>query len=149
MAWFTEQILSDFLNHNNNHKGATKALMSILEDGVVLKYGTRTYNGSTEVVKFFDEVYHAISSDQGFTAKPVITKDTEGKQRKAVALFSKLELYISWLFRIRGDAETGNIVRIEAERPDEYDIYYDYYKEAEYNDEGESIGDAVSGVNTT
>ncbi|MBQ7523282.1 MAG: hypothetical protein IJT07_02030 [Oscillospiraceae bacterium] len=68
MAWYTEQIFADFLNQNNNHTGARKALLSILEDDVILHYGRSSYCGSKEVMEFLDQVYHAISSDQGFTA---------------------------------------------------------------------------------
>ena len=139
MAWFTEQIFADFMNQNNNHVGATKALLSIMEDDVFLKFGQTEYRGRDSVFQFLEDTHNAISSDQGFTAKPVITKDAEGNQRKAVALFSKLEDYVSWLFRIRGSVETWKIVHIEAERPNGYTLYYDLYNESDYDDEGNAI----------
>ena len=140
MAWFTEQIFSDFLNQNNNHRGATKALLSIMEEDVVLHYGTSTYRGSKEVIDFLEQTHIAISSDQGFTAKPVITEDAKGNRKKAVALFSKLETHVSWLFRIRGSMETWKINNIDAEKADGYELYYDKYSEGDYDDEGNPKG---------
>ena len=139
MAWYTEQIFSDFLNQNNNHVGARKALASILADDVILKFGSSTYYGSKEVLEDLEQMFNAISSDQGFTAKPVITVDDKGNRKKAVALFSKLEDYISWLFRIRGSIETWKIVSIFAERPDGYELYYDSYIEGDYDDDGNAV----------
>ena len=144
MAWYTEQIFADFLNQNNNHLGARKALMSVLDDHVVLEYGRSTYEGVNDVVDFLEQTRTAISSDQGFTAKPLITKDAEGNRKKAVALFSKLEDYISWLFRIKGNPKTGYIVSIKAERPDGYDLYYDFYIEGNYDDDGNTITSITS-----
>ena len=139
MAWYTEQIFADFLNQNNNHIGAKNALLSILDDNVILNFGSSTYRGSKEVLEFLEQTYNAISSDQGFTAKPIFTIDAEGNRKKAVALFSKLEEYISWLFRIRGNIETWKIDSIEAERPDGYDMYHDSYTEGNYDDEGNAV----------
>ena len=141
MAWYTEQIFADFLNQNNNHVGATKALTLILSDDVVLNYGTSTYRGSIEVVAFLEEIHQVISSDQGFTAKPVITEDKSGKRKKAVGLFSKLEVYVSWLFRIYASGDTWQITNIDAERPDGYELYYDLYVEGNYDDDGNVISD--------
>ncbi len=139
MAWYTEQVFADFLNQNNNHVGATKALSSILSDDVVLNYGTSTYRGNIEVVAFLEQVHQAISSDQGFTAKPIFTEDKRGKRKKAVGLFSKLEVYVSWLFRICASVDTWKITNIDAERPDGYELYYDAYVEGNYDDDGNAI----------
>ena len=65
--------------------------------------------------------------------------DSEGNRKKAVALFSKLEDYISWLFRICSSIETWKIVSIIAERPDGYDMYYDSYIEGNYDDDGNAV----------
>ncbi len=136
MAWYTEQIFADFLNLNNNHVGAAKALSSIMDDNITLKMGSSVYQGSKDVLEYLEQTFRAISSERGFTAKPVITIDSEGNRKNAVALFSKLEDYISWLFRIRSSIETWRIVSIVAERPDDYDLYYDLYTEGDYDNEG-------------
>ena len=65
--------------------------------------------------------------------------DSEGNRKKAVALFSKLEDYISWLFRIYSSIETWKIVSIIAERPDSYEMYYDSYIEGDYDDDGNAV----------
>lgn len=139
MAWYTEQIFSDFLNCNNNHAGATKALISILDDNVILNFGHHAYCGVADVLDFLEKTHCAISTDEGFTAHPVIFKDSTGDRKKAVALFSKLEPYVSWLFRIRGSIENWKITNIDSERPDNYELFYDIYEEADYDDEGNYI----------
>ena len=139
MAWYTEQIFADFLNQNNNHAGAAKALLSILDEDVFLKIGSSKYQGSKDVLEYLEQVFDANSSEQGFTAKPIFTVDSEGNRKKAVALFSKLEDYISWLFRIYSSIETWKIVSIIAERPDSYEMYYDSYIEGDYDDDGNAV----------
>ena len=95
--------------------------------------------GSKDVLEYLEQVFDANSSEQGFTAKPIFTVDSEGNRKKAVALFSKLEDYISWLFRICSSIETWKIVSIIAERPDGYDMYYDSYIEGNYDDDGNAV----------
>ena len=106
MAWYTHQILADYLNRIENHTAVTAALDSILADNVVLTYGTQTFQGKSSVMQFCEETSNAISSDFGFRATPVIICDTEDPEYSftadnrytAIALLSKLEEYVSWYF---------------------------------------------------
>ena len=45
MAWYTHQILADYLNRVEDHTAVKAALDSILADNVVLTYGTQTFQG--------------------------------------------------------------------------------------------------------
>ena len=106
MAWFTEQILADFLNKCEDFSILKNELQEILAEEVVLYHGTREYRSKSAVIDFFEGTANAISSEFGFYAIPVIICDTEdlkydirsNDMRKAVALHSKLEEYISWFF---------------------------------------------------
>ena len=106
MAWYTHQILADYLNRIENHTLIGKVLDDILAEDVVLTYGTQTYSGKAAVLGFFEDTSHAISSEFGFRATPVIICNTDDpeynlssdKLHTAVALLSKLETYVSWFF---------------------------------------------------
>ena len=107
MAWFTEQILADFLNKCEDFSILKNKLSEILAEDVVLYHGTSEYRSKPAVIDFFEGTANAISSEFGFYAIPVIICDTEdlkydirsNDRRKAVALHSKLEEYISWFLR--------------------------------------------------
>ena len=62
MAWYTHQILADYLNRIENHTLIGKVLDDILAEDVVLTYGTQTYSGKAAVLGFFEDTSHAISS---------------------------------------------------------------------------------------
>ena len=53
MAWYTHQILADYLNRIENHTLIGKVLDDILAEDVVLTYGTQTYSGKAAVLVFF------------------------------------------------------------------------------------------------
>ena len=77
MAWYTHQILADYLNRIENHTLIGKVLDDILAEDVVLTYGTQTYSGKAAVLGFFEDTSHAISSEFGFRATPVIICNTD------------------------------------------------------------------------
>ncbi len=139
MAWFTEQIISDFLNRCEDHSIATEVLRDTFADDIVMTFGTQKYVGKDNVIKNLEEKSVAISSDCGFFALPVIIVGvndpinglTEDKEYKAVALHSKLEEYISWYLFIKGN-EKFQIQSISASRGMGYQYYEDYYVKQEY-----------------
>ncbi len=139
MAWFTEQIISDFLNRCEDHNIATEVLRDTLADDIVVKLGTQKYVGKENAIKYLEEVSAAISSEHGFFALPVIIVGVndpinnliEDKEYKAVALHSKLEEYISWYLFIKGN-ENFQINSITATRGAGYQYYKDYYVKQEY-----------------
>ena len=142
MAWFTEQILADFLNKCEDFSILKNELADILATDVVLYYGTSEYRSKSAVIDFFEGTANAISSEFGFFAIPVIICDTEDSEygihatdkRKAVALHSKLEEYISWFFMIKCNSDF-QINRIDATRGVGYQYYNDYYVKQEYTAE--------------
>ena len=142
MAWFTEQILADFLNKCEDFQIVKNELSEIMADEVVLHYGTREYTSKIAVIDFFEEVANGISSEFGFYAVPVIICNTEDSEygihvtdkRKAVALHSKLEEYISWFFMIKCN-DAFQINRIDATQGLGYQYYNDYYVKQEYTAE--------------
>ena len=142
MAWFTEQILADFLNKCEDFEVVKNELSNILADDVVLYYGTNEYCSNSAVIDFFEGTANAISSEFGFHAIPVIICDTEDSEygihttdkRKAVALHSRLEEYISWFFMIKCNNEFL-INRIDSSRGVGYQYYNDYYVKQEYTAE--------------
>ena len=143
MAWFTEQILADFLNKCEDFEVVKNELSNILADDVVLYFGTREYRSKSAVIDFFEGTANAISTEFGFYAVPVIICDTEDSKygihtqdrRKAVALHSKLEEYISWFFMIKCN-DDFKINRIDATQGLGYQYYNDYYVKQEYTAEG-------------
>ena len=143
MAWFTEQILADFLNKCEDFEVVKNELTNILADDVVLYFGTREYRSKSAVIDFFEETANAISSEFGFYAIPVIICDTEDSEhgihttdkRTAVALHSKLEEYISWFFMIKCN-DACQINRIDATQGLGYQYYNDYYVKQEYTAKG-------------
>lgn len=140
MAWYTEQAFVDFLNHDLNHVGASKMLLASMEDDVVLLFGEKEYRGKTAVFDFFEEMYNVVTaSENGFTAFPITTKDQKGNHKTGFALFSKLEIYVSWIFRVRASTETWLINEIKAERPDTYELFFDLYQALDYDNEGNSF----------
>lgn len=106
MAWITEQALADYLNWYPNRNENEELLRSLLAEDVTFTMGTRCYHGIDAVMNEFSNMSDAISSDYGFVARPVIAKEMLSDnpdqfiRRKAIALCSKLEEYISWLFFI-------------------------------------------------
>ena len=140
MAWYTHQILADYLNRVEDHTAVKAALDSILADDVVLTYGTQTFQGKPSVMQFFEETSRAISSDFGFRATPIIICDTEdpeydfvaNNRYTAIALLSKLEEYVSWYFLLRGNKDFL-IDRIYGTRGIGYSFYYDIYTEGDFN----------------
>lgn len=77
MAWYTHQIMADYLNRTADHTVVGKAFEDILAEDVVLTYGTQTYCGKAAVMQLFEEISQAIASEFGFRATPVIICDTE------------------------------------------------------------------------
>ena len=143
MAWYTHQILADYLNRIENHILIDKVLDDILAEDVVLTYGTQTYSGKAAVLGFFEDTSHAISSEFGFRATPVIICNTDDpeynlssdKLHTAVALLSKLETYVSWYFLLRGNEEFL-INRIYGTRGEGYSFYPDVYSEGNFDYSG-------------
>ena len=143
MAWYTHQILADYLNRIENHTLIGKVLDDILAEDVVLTYGTQTYSGKAAVLGFFEDTSHAISSEFGFRATPVIICNTDDpeynlssdKLHTAVALLSKLETYVSWYFLLRGNEEFL-INRIYGTRGEGYSFYPDVYSEGNFDYSG-------------
>ena len=143
MAWYTHQILADYLNRIENHTLIGKVLDEILAEDVVLTYGTQTYSGKAAVLVFFEDTSHAISSEFGFRATPVIICNTDDpeynlssdKLHTAVALLSKLETYVSWYFLLRGNEEFL-INRIYGTRGEGYSFYPDVYSEGNFDYSG-------------
>lgn len=142
MAWFTEQLLADFLNKCEVFSLLKKQFSDILSEDVVLYYGASIYEGREKVLDFFEGTANAISSEFGFCAAPVIICNTEDaeynmvadKKYKAVALFSKLEEYVSWFFMIKCN-ENFMINVIRATQGMGYKYYNDLYKKGEYKHE--------------
>ena len=140
MAWYTHQIMADFLNRTPNHLVIGKALDSILAEDVVLVYGSQTYQGKAAVIQFFEETSKAISSEFGFRATPVVICDTEDPKFDftsdnlyiAVALLSKLETYVSWYFLLRSNEEFF-VNRIYGTRGMGYSFYPDTYTEGNFD----------------
>ena len=140
MAWYTHQIMADYLNRAADHIVVGKAFADILADDVVLTYGTQTYCGKASVIHFFEETSEAIASEFGFKATPVIICDTEDPEFNftsndrytAVALLSKLETYVSWFFLLRSNEEFL-VTRIYSTRGMEYSFYPDLYAEGNYD----------------
>ena len=140
MAWYTHQILADYLNRIENHTAVTAALDSILADNVVLTYGTQTFQGKASVMQFFEETSRAISSDFGFRATPIIICDTEDPEYSftadnrytAIALLSKPEDYVSWYFLLRGNKDFL-IDKIYGTRGIGYSFYLDIYTEGNFD----------------
>ena len=140
MAWYTHQILADYLNRVEDHTAVRKALDSVLADNVVLTYGTQTYKGKGSVIQFFEETSNAISSEFGFYATPVIICDTEDPEYEftannrytAIALLSKLETYVSWYFLLRSNEEFL-VERIYGTRGNGYSFYPDIYTAANFD----------------
>ena len=136
MAWITEQALADYLNWYPDRTENEQLLRSLLDDDITFTMGTRRYVGIEAVMKEFSNMSDAISSEYGFVAKPVIAKESlsddpeQFVRKKAVALCSKLEDYISWLFFIKGNPENFKIVDIRAIMGTEYHhpLYYDLYE---------------------
>lgn len=140
MAWYTHQIMADYLNRIEDHIAVGKAFEDILAEDVVLTYGTQTFCGRVAVIQFFEETAKAIASEFGFRATPVIICDTEDPEfhftsdnrYTAVALLSKLETYVSWFFLIRSNEEFL-VNRIYGTRGMEYSFYPDLYREGNYD----------------
>ena len=140
MAWYTYQILADYLNRVEDHTAVKAALDSILADNVVLTYGTQTFQGKSSVMQFCEETSNAISSDFGFRATPVIICDTEDPECSftadnrytAIALLSKLEEYVSWYFLLRGNKDFL-IDKIYGTRGIGYSFYPDVYTEGSFD----------------
>lgn len=144
MAWYTEQIFSDFLNRSKEHEKVKNTLRKIFDDNVKLSIGNSIYMGIGDVVNYLEEVSHAIHNENGFIAKPVIITETEDKEfdlkmdclYKAVALHSKLEDYISWFFMLKCN-DNWKIETIKASRGNGYRYYFDMYEEGNYDYEEE------------
>ena len=140
MAWYTHQILADYLNRIENHTAVTAALDSILADNVVLTYGTQTFQGKASVMQFFEETSRVISSDFGFRATPIIICDTEDPEYSftadnryaAIALLSKPEDYVSWYFLLRSNKDFL-IDKIYGTRGIGYSFYPDIYTEGNFD----------------
>ena len=143
MALYTHQILADYLNRIENHALIGKVLDDVLAEDVVLTYGTQTYSGKAEVLRFFEDTSNAISSEFGFRATPVIICNTDdpaynlsaNKLYTAVALLSKLETYVSWYFLLRGN-EDFLINRIYGTHGMGYSFYLDVYTEGNFDYSG-------------
>ena len=139
MAWFTEQYLADFLNKCEDFSILKKEISEIMSDDVIMHYGTMKYCSKAEVIGFLEEIASAISSESGFYAMPVIICDIEDLEqdihlntlRKAVALHSQLEEYISWFFMIKCN-ENFEITRIDATQGVGYKYYEDIYNPQKY-----------------
>lgn len=140
MAWYTHQILADFLNRTENHDKIGKALDSILSDDIVLTYGTQTFCGKAAVIQFFEETSKAIASKSGFSAVPIIICDTEDPEHNitadnnytAIALISKLEEYVSWFFLLRSNDEFL-LNRIYGTQGIGYAYYRNMYSESDFD----------------
>ena len=140
MAWYTHQILADYLNQVENHTAVKAALDAILADNVVLTYGTQIFQGKSSVMQFFEETSKAISSEFGFRATPIIicdTKDpecniTSDNRYTAIALLSKLEEYVSWYFLLRSN-EDFLVDKIDGARGIDYSFYPDVYTEGNFD----------------
>ena len=136
MAWITEQALADYLNWYPNRNENEELLHSLLAEDVTFTMGTRCYRGIDAVMNEFSNMSDAISSDYGFVARPVIAKEMLSDnpdqfiRRKAIALCSKLEEYISWLFFIKVDPDSYKIIDIYAIMGSKYQhpLYYDLYE---------------------
>ena len=136
MAWITEQALADYLNWYPDRTENEQLLRSLLDDDITFTMGTRRYVGIEAVMKELSNMSDAISSECGFVAKPVIAKESlsddpeQFVRKKAVALCSKLEDYISWIFFIKGNSENFKIVDIQAIMGSKYQhpLYYDLYE---------------------
>ena len=140
MAWYTHQIIADYLNCTEDHIVIGKALEGILSENVVLTYRTQTYCGKAAVIQFFEDTSKAIASEFGFRATPVIICDTEdsefnlasGNRYTAIALLSKLETYVSWYFLLRSNEEFL-VNRIYGTRGMDYSFYPDTYTEGNFD----------------
>ena len=140
MAWYTHQILADYLNRVEDHTVIGAALDSILADNVVLTYGIQTYEGKASVIQFFEETSKAISSEFGFRATPVIIYDTADPEYNftasnrytAIALQSKLEAYVSWYFLLRCN-DKFLVNKIHGTRGNGYSFYPDIYTEGNFD----------------
>lgn len=136
MAWITEQALADYLNWYPDRNENEQLLRSLLDDEIVFTMGTSSYKGIEAVMKEFSNISDAISSEYGFVARPVIAKESlvdnpeQFTRRKAIALCSKLEDYISWLFFLKGNPENFKIISISAIMGSKYQhpLYYDLYE---------------------
>lgn len=140
MARYTYQILADFLNRIEDHRTVSQAFSTILSEDVVLYFGTSEYIGKNAVIEFLENSSKAMASEYGFDAVPVIIYDTEDaslnftkdRRHSALALYSKLEDYISWFLIVRCD-QNFLINRIYSTRGQGYSIYKDYYVKGNYN----------------
>lgn len=136
MAWITEQALADYLNWYPDRDENTNLLRSLLDANVVFTMGSLRRIGIDEVMKEFSEMSDAISCEFGFVARPVCGKEPlpgnheQYTIRKAVALCSKMEPYISWLFFIVENKKSGKIERIDSVMGSQYHhpLNYDLYE---------------------
>lgn len=126
--WRPEKVFVDYLNRYGNHKSVENALCSILDKNTVMEYGSAHYEGAEKVLEFLEGTSNAISSDEGFIARPVIINERD-KRIKAVALCSKLEDYVSWYFFLFMNDETGKVRRISGKRGQGYTHIIDHYEE--------------------
>lgn len=140
MALFTYQILADFLNRIEDHNIVSQTFSDVLSEDVVLHFGDSEYIGKNAVIEFLEKTSKAMASEYGFDAVPVIICDTEDASLNftkdgrytALALYSKLEEYISWFLIVRCD-QKFLINRIYSTRGQGYSIYKDYYVKGNYD----------------
>ena len=136
MAFISEQALADYLNWYPEREENERLLRSLMDDKIVLTQGTSSYVGIDAVMKFLSGASDAIASDYGFVARPVIAKEfisdsaEQFIRKKAVALFSKLEEYISWVYFIDVNPENFKIANLRAIMGSKYlhPLYYDSYE---------------------
>ncbi len=123
-----ERILADYLNRADDHDMVKTVLCSILDCDIELGYGTQHYKGMEKVLEFLETTSLAISTDTGFKARPVFIS-IAGEMKKAVALCSKLEEYVSWYFFLDLNVETGKIEMIRGKRGQEFTHSIDFFEE--------------------
>ena len=136
MATILEQALADYLNWYPDRIENEQLLRSLMVDKVEFTMGTGQYTGIDSVMKKLGETSDAIASDYGFVARPVIAKEFDSENpeqfacRKAVALFSKLEEYISWIYFIEINPDNFKIANLRAIMGSKYQhpLYYDLYE---------------------
>ena len=118
-----EKILTDFLNHAYEHDTVKAALRSILDTSVVLDNNSKwNYKGAESVMRYLEDLSAAISPDTGYTARPVMVRESEIPEFEAgddgrilaVALYRKNSASISGLFVMSHVPETGRVNLIKA-----------------------------------
>ncbi len=131
------KALSDYLNRTGAHDAAAAVIGFLLDEGAVLEYGERRVEGADNVLAFLENLSRAVSSDAGYTARPVFVSPDPGldystvkmEKHRAVALYSKIEENEFRFLEMGEGPDTGKTVLIRSVPAREYASLIDHYVE--------------------